>query len=95
MDKCILAQLIVDHLLPEHPEGGTYDPRTNTFPLFNDDTTYLVSVPGHEHRLAGIASAAMLIEWLGRVQGLLALRPHYLGWWRDGRRWWWGGGGWR
>jgi hypothetical protein len=79
-----LAQSLVTSLLSAEPEGGTYDPRSNSFPTFTDDDLYIVSVPRHEFRLRGAPTAGGLIGWLSRVRALLAVEQSYLGWWRDG-----------
>lgn len=87
-ETCASAQHIANHLLPRKPKGGTYDPRTSRFPSFRRrEKTYLVSIPGYEHRLHGVPNAGMLIDWLTRVQCALAVDQHYLGWWRDGDDW--------
>jgi hypothetical protein len=86
-EGCALAQHLANHLLPSKQDGGTYDPRTNGFPVFHDEMTYLVSVPGYEYRLSGIPSAESLIDWLKRVRKLLTGKQHFLGWWRDGDEW--------
>jgi hypothetical protein len=72
--------------LPEHDEGGTYDPRSKRLRTFRRrEQTYLVSVPGYEHRVHGVPNAGALLPWVSRVRSRLAVEPHYLGWWRDGR----------
>lgn len=79
-----LATALVERLLPTKPDGGTYDPRTGTFPRFDDEHVYVVSVPRHEFRLRGSPSVERLLGWLSRVQKLLAVEQSYLGWWRNG-----------
>lgn len=79
-----LATALVERLLAAKPDGGTYDPRSNTFASFDDDEVYLVSVPRHEFRLRGAPSIAALIGWLSRIRRLLIVEQYYLGWWRDG-----------
>jgi hypothetical protein len=79
-----LATALVERLLPAKPDGDTYDPRTDSFPPFDDEHVYIVSVPRHEFRLRGSPSVERLIGWLSRVQKLLAVEQSYLGWWRNG-----------
>lgn len=79
-----LATALVQRLLAAKPDGGTYDPRIDSFPSFGDEDVYIVSVPRHEFRLHGAPSVERLIGWLSRVQKLLAVEQSYLGWWRNG-----------
>lgn len=79
-----LATALVERLLPAKPDGETYDPRTDSFPPFDDEDVYIISVPRHEFRLRGSPSVERLVGWLSRVQKLLAVEQSYLGWWRDG-----------
>jgi hypothetical protein len=86
-EELALARQLTDDLLPEHPTGGTYDPRTNSFPTFNDKRIYLVSIPGYESRLGEKPNARKLAAWLRQARKRLSVKQHYLGWWRDGRQW--------
>lgn len=79
-----LAMALAEGLLAAKSDGGTYDPRTDSFPSFDDEDVYIVSVPRHELRLQGFPSVERLIGWLSRVQKLLAVEQSYLGWWRNG-----------
>lgn len=86
-EACALAQHITDQLLPANPDGGTYDPRTNSFPTFSDEKTYLVSVPGYEHRFHAFPTVERLVGWLKQVRMVMTRQHYFLGWWRDGNDW--------
>ena len=87
VDERALAQVVADQLLPDNPNGGTYDPRTNRFPRFSGERTYLVSIPGYEYRVLGAPKARGIVGWLKRARKPLATTQHYIGWWPDGETW--------
>jgi hypothetical protein len=79
-----LAIVIAHQIIPANPDGFTFDPRRqNCLPLSRNTNPeiYVVSIKGHELRLAHAPTDRELERWIMMRWQLLLHQNHFVGGW--------------
>ena len=81
-----LARHITDVLIPENPEGFTFDPLTfQALPAFDGkiwQDIHLASIEGHERVFFAIPSFSEVHSWLLENFEWLSIYGNFIGFWR-------------